>query len=164
MRKLWSGAAAAAATVGMLTACESSTGQTPALVDLVATAEAAGEFNTLLTAVEAAGLTATLRSGGPFTVFAPTDAAFAKLGLNAGNIGGALSKEALTNVLLYHVTPGRRESGSVVTSDRIRMANGGFTQVRVTGEGAFINDAQIIGVDVAASNGIIHIIDSVLLP
>jgi uncharacterized surface protein with fasciclin (FAS1) repeats len=122
-----------------------------------------GEFSTLIAAVVSADLVGALSAVGQRTVFAPTDEAFGKLGLNAGNIGD-LDKAALTNILLYHVANGRREAADVVSSKQIRMLNGQFTKISVTAEGAFIDDAKIIGVNVPASNGIIHIIDSVLLP
>lgn len=136
----------------------------PTIVDVALAVNAStGEFSTLLAAVVAADLASALSARGQRTVFAPTDAAFATLGLNAGNIG-TLPTDALTNILLYHVAAGRRDSGSVVGSDRIRMANGGFTRVSLEGGAAFINDARIVQPDVSASNGIIHVIDAVLLP
>jgi transforming growth factor-beta-induced protein len=130
--------------------------------DNVDTALGAG-FNTLLAAVEAAGLESVLRSEGPFTIFAPTDAAFAALGLSADNIGD-IPVEALRNILFYHLTPGRLAAADVVQRTRLRMANGGTTRIRVDEEGAFINGSQIVAVDVEAMNGIIHVIDAVLLP
>jgi uncharacterized surface protein with fasciclin (FAS1) repeats len=137
----------------------------PNIVELaVQVNQATGEFSTLIAAVLSAGLADALSAPGQRTVFAPTDAAFLELGLTAANIGTALSKEDLTNILLYHVTPGRRASTSVVNADRLRMANGGFTRIRVTSAGAFINESKIIDTDIAASNGFIHVIDRVLLP
>ncbi len=136
----------------------------PTIVDVALSVNAeTGEFSTLIAAVVAADLVGPLSAVGQRTVFAPTDAAFLDLGLDASNIGD-LPKDALTNILLYHVAPGRRDSGSVVTSDRIRMSNGGFTRIRVEGGAAYINDAQILLTDVEARNGMIHVIDSVLLP
>jgi uncharacterized surface protein with fasciclin (FAS1) repeats len=122
-----------------------------------------GEFSTLIAAVLSADLAGALSANGQRTVFAPTDAAFAKLGLNADNIG-TLPLDVLTNILLYHVANGRRDAESVVTSSQIRMLNGEFTTISLTDEGAFINDSRIIAVDVGASNGIIHVIDTVLMP
>jgi uncharacterized surface protein with fasciclin (FAS1) repeats len=137
----------------------------PNIVELaVQVNQATGEFSTLIAAVLSAGLADALSAPGQRTVFAPTDAAFVSLGLTAANIGTALSKEDLTNILLYHVTPGRRAATSVVNADRLRMANGGFTRIRVTSAGAFINESKIIDTDIAASNGFIHVIDHVLLP
>jgi uncharacterized surface protein with fasciclin (FAS1) repeats len=120
-------------------------------------------FTTLVAAVQAAGLVEVLSGNRQFTVFAPTDAAFAKLGLNAGNVG-SLPKEQLTNILLYHVAPGERFANSVVNAKQIRMMNKQFTQVNVTSAGAFINESQIVATDIDASNGVIHVIDTVLLP
>lgn len=140
------------------------TASSPTLVDVAVEVNAAtGEFSTLIAAVLAAGLADELSARGQRTVFAPTDAAFAELGLDASNIG-SLGVEQLTAILLYHVAPGRRDAESVVGSDRIRMANGGFTSIEVEDGTAYINDARIIQVDVAASNGIIHVIEAVLLP
>jgi uncharacterized surface protein with fasciclin (FAS1) repeats len=137
----------------------------PTIVDVALSVNAeSGEFSTLIAAVLAAGLADELSAKGQRTVFAPTDAAFAALGLNAGNIGTALSREALTNILLYHVSPGRREAASVVTSTRLRMANKRFTFVSLRADGAYINDSRIVATDVMAANGIIHVIDAVLLP
>jgi uncharacterized surface protein with fasciclin (FAS1) repeats len=122
-----------------------------------------GEFSTLIAALQTAGLVDTLASRGQYTVFAPTDAAFSALGLNASNIS-SLPVEALTNILLYHVSPGKRTSDMVVASDRLRMLNKDFTLVSVGEDGVFINQARIVEVDIIAGNGVIHIIDSVLLP
>jgi transforming growth factor-beta-induced protein len=110
-----------------------------------------------------ADLVGALSAVGQRTVFAPTDAAFAELGLDAGNIG-TLPKAALTNILLYHVAPGRRLAADVVSSNRIRMSNGGFTTIRLQAGEALINDSRIVLTDVEAANGVIHVIDAVLLP
>jgi uncharacterized surface protein with fasciclin (FAS1) repeats len=136
----------------------------PTIVDVALSVNAAtGEFSTLIAAVLRAGIATELSARGQRTVFAPTDAAFAKLGLDEATIE-TVPVGALTEILLYHVAPGRREAASVVTADRIRMANGGFTRIRLEGGAAYINESQIIGTDVAASNGIIHVIDTVLIP
>jgi uncharacterized surface protein with fasciclin (FAS1) repeats len=120
-------------------------------------------FTTLVAAVQAAGLVDLLNGNRQFTVFAPTNDAFAKLGLNAGNIG-SLPKDQLTAILLYHVAPGERLADSVVNARQIRMMNKQFTQVTVNSSGAFINSSRIIATDIDASNGVIHVIDTVLLP
>lgn len=139
--------------------------ETPTLVDVaLAVNGETGEFSTLIAAVVEAGLVDALSARGQRTVFAPTDAAFAALGLNAGNIGSALDTETLTNILLYHVAPGRRAAQSVVGARQIRMLNGGFNDIWVDDSGAYIGGAQIIQTDVEATNGIIHVIDAVLLP
>jgi uncharacterized surface protein with fasciclin (FAS1) repeats len=122
-----------------------------------------GEFSTLIAAVVAADLVDTLNGNRQFTVFAPTDAAFAKLGLNAGNIG-SLPKDVLTNILLYHVAPGERFAADVVNSEKIRMMNKSFANVEVNETGAYIDGAKIIAVDVDVDNGVIHVVDTVLLP
>lgn len=125
-----------------------------------------GAFDTLIAAVLAAdpAVLATLDGNGQFTVFAPTDDAFAKLGLNDTNIA-TLDKAALTNILLYHVARGNRESGEVLASDQIRMLNRGFTFISLRDGMPYINDAQIIVPDVTLpDNGVIHAIDTVLLP
>lgn len=120
-------------------------------------------FTTLVAAVVAADLVDALNGEQQNTVFAPTNAAFAKLGLNAGNIG-SLPKDALTDILLYHVTAGRRGAISVLFSKRIRMLNGDFTRVRLTRNGLFLNDSKVVAANISAKNGIVHVIDSVLLP
>lgn len=136
----------------------------PTIVDVALSVNAeSGEFSTLIAAVLAAGLAEELSSVGQRTVFAPTDAAFAELGLDATSVAG-LPVDALRNILGYHVTPGRRLAADVVSSRQIRMSNGGFTKVRVSGGDAYLNDSRIIATDILTSNGVIHIIDAVLLP
>jgi transforming growth factor-beta-induced protein len=131
-------------------------------MDITETAAAAGAFQTLLTAVEAAGLTETLRGAGPFTVFAPTDAAFAAL--PAGTVEALLADtEALTEILLYHVVPGRILAGDLADGQIVTTAGGREFRVTLTG-GARVNDVNIVQTDVMASNGVIHVIDGVLLP
>jgi uncharacterized surface protein with fasciclin (FAS1) repeats len=137
----------------------------PTIVDVALAANAAtGEFSTLIAAVLAAGLADELSATGQRTVFAPTDAAFAKLGLNAGNVATALPLEQLVAILGYHVAPGRRTAADVVTSEQIRMSTGQFADVEVTAAGAFIDGARIVQTDIPATNGIIHVVDTVLLP
>jgi uncharacterized surface protein with fasciclin (FAS1) repeats len=136
----------------------------PTIVDVALSVNAeTGEFSTLIAAVLAAGLADELSARGQRTVFAPTDAAFAELELDAVTVG-ALPVETLRTILLYHVAPGRRSAADVVAADRIRMANGGFTRIRVMDGAAYINDATIVATDVEATNGVIHVIDTVLLP
>jgi transforming growth factor-beta-induced protein len=138
--------------------------QRETLVDVATSINAStGEFSTLLAAVVAADLVGALSGDDQLTVFAPTDAAFAAIDLNASNIG-TLPVATLRDILLYHVAPARRNAASVTTSSSITMANGGSTAISVTDAGAFINDARIVQTDVAADNGIIHVIDAVLLP
>ena len=134
------------------------------IVDVaIAVNQDSGEFSTLIAAVVAADLVDALSGNGQLTVFAPTDEAFAKLDLNADNIGD-LDKDALTNILLYHVAKGRRMAEDVVSSDQIRMLNGDRTMIMVNDEGAFIDESKIVNTDVPADNGVIHVIDTVLMP
>jgi uncharacterized surface protein with fasciclin (FAS1) repeats len=127
----------------------------------------AGQFDTLIAAVLAAdpAVLTTLSGDGQFTVFAPTDDAFAKLGLTPANVGTALDQATLTSILLYHVAPGRRSSGQVLRAKRINTLNGGFLRQK---DGVLTDNqgrtATIIVTDVAAGNGIIHAIDTVVLP
>jgi len=143
------------------TACDDDDDMTtPQAVDLVATAEAAGTFNTLVAALEAAGLRTTLESGGPYTVFAPTDAAFDAL--PAGTVDALLADPpALSEILLYHVAEGTLESADVGSTPLIATLNGQAVSV---GAGPTIDGAGITAADVDASNGVIHVIDQVLLP
>ncbi|CAN5889913.1 hypothetical protein BH23GEM7_BH23GEM7_18600 [soil metagenome] len=135
----------------------------PNIVDVVLQINAeTGEFSTLLAAVTSAGLVDALAATGQRTVFAPTDAAFAELGLNPGNVG-TLPAGTLTGLLLYHVAPERRDAASVLASSRIRMANGQRTNIRIQDGVPYINNARIVQTDVEATNGIIHVIDAVLL-
>lgn len=138
----------------------------PSIVEVALAVNAqTGEFDTLIAALVAAdpAVLQTLSGNGQFTVFAPTDQAFADLGLDETTIG-SLPQEALTNILLYHVARGRRDAADVVTSSQIRMLNRDFTEITVDSSGAYIDNAQIIATDVPAANGIIHVIDAVLLP
>jgi uncharacterized surface protein with fasciclin (FAS1) repeats len=126
-----------------------------------------GTFDTLIAAIVAAdpAVLATLDGNGQFTVFAPTDDAFAALGLDASNIGTELSQDDLTRILLYHVARGNRESGEVLDSDQIRMLSRGFTYISLQEGMPYINQARIIVPDVTMpDNGVIHAIDAVLLP
>jgi uncharacterized surface protein with fasciclin (FAS1) repeats len=150
----------------VLAACNDSTTEPPApnVVEVAQSVNAqTGEFSTLIAAIVRAGLVDDLSAAGPFTVFAPTDAAFAALGLNASNIATVPIPD-LTAILLYHVAPGRLAASAVVARNQITMAGGGVTQVRLENGAAFINDARILTTDVDASNGVIHIINAVLMP
>lgn len=130
---------------------------------IVDVAQEAGQFETLLVAAEAAGLVDALRNGGPFTVFAPTDEAFAAL--PEGTIDSLLADtEALENVLLYHVIPGTVVAADVVTLSSATTANGDDVAISVTGSTVMVNDSTVTATDIEASNGVIHLIDKVLLP
>ncbi|MCB9730221.1 MAG: fasciclin domain-containing protein [Deltaproteobacteria bacterium] len=134
--------------------------------NLVEVATAAGSFTTLLTALDAAELTATLSGDGPFTVFAPTDAAFDALEASApGTIAAVLAdKELLTKILLYHVVDGEVPASEVVTKSSVMTKAGLELTVEVVGSDVFVGGAKVTMTDIAASNGIIHVIDAVLLP
>ncbi len=132
--------------------------------DIVDTAVAAGDFTTLVAAVEAAGLADTLKGEGPYTVFAPTDAAFATL--PAGTVDALLADtDALAELLLYHVVPGRVLAEDVVALTSATTAAGDDIAISVSGSAVRLNEsAAVVATDVEASNGVIHVIDSVLLP
>jgi len=133
--------------------------------DIVDTAVAAGSFGTLATALTAAGLVDTLKSEGPFTVFAPTDAAFAKL--PAGTVESLLkpeNKAQLTAILTYHVVSGKVMAADVVKLTSATTVNGADVAIKVTDGTVSVNDATVTATDIAASNGVIHVIDTVLIP
>ena len=131
--------------------------------NIVETAVAAGSFNTLATALKAAGLVATLEGKGPFTVFAPTDEAFAKL--PEGAVEKLLADTAqLKSVLLYHVVPGRYLAADVVKLRSAPTAAGASAKVSTNASGAMIDGAKIVRTDITASNGVSLVIDSVIMP
>ncbi len=131
--------------------------------DIVATAIGAGQFKTLIAAVQAAGLVEALQGKGPFTVFAPTDAAFAKL--PAGTVESLLKDpKALANILLYHVVPGEVKAAAVKDGLVAKTLQGSTVAFKVMDGKVMINGANIIATDVMASNGVIHVIDAVILP
>ncbi|AXH01193.1 fasciclin domain-containing protein (plasmid) [Deinococcus wulumuqiensis] len=120
-------------------------------------------FSTLLTAVQAAGLVDTLNGAGPYTVFAPTNAAFAKV--PADQLDALLNdREQLRSLLLYHVVPGRVTSGQVVKLSSAKTANGSDVRIAVMNGSVMINDARVTRTDIRASNGVIHVVDSVIMP
>jgi uncharacterized surface protein with fasciclin (FAS1) repeats len=122
-----------------------------------------GNFTTLVTAVEAAGLVDTLKGEGPYTVFAPTDDAFAAL--PEGTVEALLNDiPALTDILLYHVVPGKVMAADVVNLSSADTVLGEPISIRVEGDAVYVNDAQVIITDIETSNGVIHVIDAVLLP
>lgn len=133
--------------------------------DVVDTAVAAGQFKTLAAALDGAGLVPILKGPGPFTVFAPTDAAFAKL--PAGTVDDLLkpeNKAQLTAILTYHVVPGRVMAADVAQLTEAKTVNGEMVKVRADGGSVMVNDAKVTAADVTASNGVIHVIDTVILP
>ncbi len=132
--------------------------------DIIDTAVSAGNFRTLATAIQAAGLADTLKGNGPFTVFAPTDAAFAKL--PKGTVEKLVqpeNKAKLTQILLYHVVPGRAAASDVMKLSTAKTAGGAYLFFDTT-KGVRVNDATVTKADIEASNGIIHVVDSVILP
>ncbi|MBA4032325.1 MAG: beta-Ig-H3/fasciclin, partial [Planctomyces sp.] len=132
--------------------------------DIVDTAVAAGSFKTLVAAVQAAALVDTLKSPGPFTVFAPTDEAFAKLGDAAiADLLKPENKEKLTAILTYHVVPGKVMAADVVKIKEAKTVQGGVVTID-TADGVKINNAKVVKADIVTSNGVIHVIDTVLLP
>jgi len=150
MRKLFVAAALAAAS------------SLASAADIVDTAVSAGQFNTLVKAVQAAGLVDTLKGKGPFTVFAPTDEAFAKL--PAGTVEALLQdKQKLAQILTYHVVPGK-VTASQVKPGAVKTVQGQSLSVRTEGGGVMVDNARVIQADVMASNGVIHVIDTVVLP
>jgi uncharacterized surface protein with fasciclin (FAS1) repeats len=133
--------------------------------DIVDTAVAAGDFSTLAAALQAGDLVGTLKSEGPFTVFAPTDAAFAKL--PDGTIEMLLkpeNKDKLVQILTYHVVPGKVTAAEVVKLKSATTVEGSDVKIKVENDSVFVNDARVVSTDVDASNGVIHVIDTVILP
>ncbi len=133
--------------------------------DIVDTAVSAGQFNTLVAAVKAAGLVDTLKGAGPFTVFAPTDEAFAKL--PAGTVEGLLkpeNKEKLVAVLTYHVVPGKVMSSDIAGKKTMaKTVQGSEVSVDAT-NGVMVDGAKVVKADIVTDNGVIHVIDAVILP
>ncbi|WP_419694930.1 fasciclin domain-containing protein [Mesorhizobium muleiense] len=133
--------------------------------DVVDTAVEAGQFKTLAAALEAAGLIATLKGTGPFTVFAPTDKAFAQL--PTGTVENLLkpeNKQKLTEILTYHVVAGKVMAADVTGIDEAKSVNGKMIDIEVEGSTVKVNDAAVTAADLAASNGVIHVIDKVIMP
>ncbi len=133
--------------------------------DIVDTAVATGSFQTLAKALQAADLVDTLKGPGPFTVFAPTDEAFAKL--PAGTLGDLLkpeNKDKLRAILTYHVVAGKIPSAKVVTLSSAKTVNGQEVKIKAMGGNVMVNNAHVVKADIPASNGVIHVIDTVILP
>jgi uncharacterized surface protein with fasciclin (FAS1) repeats len=134
-------------------------------MDIVDTAVSAGKFNTLVQAVQAADLVDTLKGAGPFTVFAPTDEAFAKL--PAGTLTDLLkpeNKAKLQSILTYHVVAGNVRSADAVKLASAKTVNGESFSIRSDSNGLMVDEATVIKADIKASNGMIHVIDRVILP
>jgi len=133
--------------------------------DIVDTAVAAGSFKTLATALQAAGLVETLKGPGPFTVFAPTDDAFAKL--PKGTLEDLLkpqNKEKLVAILTYHVVPGKVMAADVVKMKKAKTVEGSDVTIKTKGNKVMVDKANVIKTDIMASNGVIHVIDAVMMP
>ncbi|HHX8649007.1 fasciclin domain-containing protein [Vibrio antiquarius] len=133
--------------------------------DIVDVATENGSFNTLVAAVRAADLVDTLKGEGPFTVFAPTDDAFAKL--PDGTIDMLLmpeNKDKLVSILTYHVVPGKVMAADVVKLDKATTVQGQDVMIKTMGDKVMVNDANVMATDVKAKNGVIHVIDTVIMP
>jgi uncharacterized surface protein with fasciclin (FAS1) repeats len=156
---------AAALVVASLTASPAFASTPAPTKDIVDTAVAAGQFKTLAAALQAAGLVDTLKGKGPFTVFAPTDAAFAKL--PAGTVETLLkpeNKAKLTSILTYHVVAGNVKAADVVKLDSAKTVNGQSVTISAMGGTVKVDGATVVKTDIAATNGTIHVIDSVIMP
>ncbi len=156
--------AAAAALVAAPVAVTAQMNPTPmSQKDIVTVAVEAGSFTTLAKALEAAGLVETLQGNGPFTVFAPTDEAFAAL--PAGTLDALLKdKDRLIEVLTYHVVAGKVTADQVAKLDHAKTVEGADVRISMKDGSVYINDAKVVTADVMASNGVIHVIDKVILP
>ncbi|MCK6370166.1 MAG: fasciclin domain-containing protein [Gammaproteobacteria bacterium] len=156
----------AALTLGLGAATQAqAASHSGAAKDIVDTAVAAGSFKTLAAALTAADLVGALKGAGPFTVFAPTDEAFAKL--PAGTLDDLLkpeNKEKLKGILLYHVVSGKIMAADIKGSAKPKTLQGATLDVVASGGGVTVNGARVVSADVAASNGVIHVIDAVVLP
>jgi uncharacterized surface protein with fasciclin (FAS1) repeats len=159
MRKLFASALVAALVITSAAGLRASE---PQAKDIVDTAVAAGSFKTLAAALTAAGLIDTLKGAGPFTVFAPTDEAFAKL--PAGTLEALLKDKAkLTAILTYHVVPGKVMAADVVKLKEAKTVQGQMVKID-TSKGVKVDGANVVKTDIVCSNGVIHVIDSVILP
>jgi uncharacterized surface protein with fasciclin (FAS1) repeats len=158
----------AVATVAAVVLTVAASGQTAVRAetrDVVDTAVAAGSFKTLAKALDAAGLVTTLKGAGPFTVFAPTDEAFAKL--PNGTLEALLkpeNKEKLRRILTYHVVPGKVMASDVVKVQSAKAVSGDTITVKVQDGVVHVDNATVTKADITASNGVIHVVDSVILP
>jgi uncharacterized surface protein with fasciclin (FAS1) repeats len=168
MRRIALGLLAGVLVAGMIAAPVAARRAGPSIVDtaVAANSDPASplyqQLDTLISLVTTYGLAGTLDGNRQFTVFAPTDAAFAELFAQVDP--STLTAEQIRSVLKYHVLPGRKDSGAVVASDTLKTLNGQRLDVTVNADGAFVNQAEITVVDIRTSNGIIHVIDAVLVP
>ena len=166
MRRLALSLLAGALIVGVVAAPVSARRAGPSIVETAVAANASGpyegQFDTLISLVTTYGLAGVLDGNRQLTVFAPTDQAFADL--FAVVDPSTLTADQIVSILKYHVAPGRKLSGAVIGSDRVKTLNGGFLHPSVKGGAAYVNDSKIIVANITASNGVIHVIDKVLLP
>ena len=154
-----------AAKLSMAPATEVMTETAKAEMDIVDTAVAAGSFKTLVAALTAGGLIETLKGDGPFTVFAPTDEAFAKLDKTTlADLLKPENKEKLVAILTYHVVPGSVMAADVVKLTSAKTVNGAEVTIKVDGSTVMVNDAKVTATDIKTKNGVIHVIDTVILP
>lgn len=151
--------------LGMMVVGSPQTAKAQAPQDIVDTAIAAGSFKTLVAAIQAADLVETLKGPGPFTVFAPTDEAFAKL--PAGTLENLLkpeNKPKLQGILTYHVVPGKVLAAEVMPMTSAKTVNGQSVSIAVKNGTVMVDNAEVVKTDIAASNGVIHVINAVILP
>ncbi len=161
-RKMWLSSIVVMFTVAGPVGYAAHHAETENQADIVDTAVAAGSFSTLVTAVKAAGLVDTLKGDGPFTVFAPTDEAFAKI--PAEDLKALLAdKEALTQVLTYHVVPGKVMAADVASMESATTVQGQSITID-TKAGVMVDNANVVKADIETSNGVIHVIDTVIMP
>lgn len=152
-------------TTSLTALADDKNGSMSSKMDIVDTAVAAGQFNTLAAALEAADLIATLKGDGPFTVFAPTDEAFAKL--PEGTVASLLepqNRDQLVAILTYHVVPGQVMANDVANLNEATTVNGADISIKMMDGKVLINDATVVSADVTTSNGVIHVIDTVIIP
>lgn len=162
-RKRFIGVLAAAAVLAVAVFGSAASAKPEAQGTIVETAVASGQFKTLAMLLKRAGLVSTLQKPGPYTVFAPTDAAFKKV--PKATIDALLADRAMLKaVLLYHVVPGKVTAAKVVKLRSAKTANGAAVRIRVAGGNVFVNTAKVTKTDVTASNGVIHVVNRVLVP
>jgi len=137
----------------------------PAVMDIVDTAGDAGDFKTLAAALTAAGLISTLKGAGPFTVFAPTDDAFSKVDKKVlEDLLKPENKDKLVKILTYHVVAGRVMAADVVKMTSAKTVEGDAIKIKVDGSTVMVNDAKVVKTDIETTNGVIHVIDTVIMP
>lgn len=165
MKKIFATTLALALLISLAAAPAAFAGHHEKSKDIVDTAVAAGSFDTLVAAVKAAGLVDTLKGDGPFTVFAPTDEAFAALGQHTlDDLLKPENKDKLTSILTYHVVAGKVMAADVVKLDSAKTVNGQSVSIETADGKVMVDNATVVKTDIKTSNGVIHVIDAVLLP